>query len=231
MSPVDPYPRARALLMQALDQCEIPEGITENTPHSGGQNVSWKANGDEVELSFSYYHGGGGLISCSINLGHLAIQTAESFASTTEAVEALVDVLQYLQASVSALLPHTHRQLLMRLYNLKLRRKPSKEDQKGWLSILEQLTPAYSDRRAQMERKLAAERDWRGGSQARLSSHAFASLHLTYNWLRDIARKIKRDCDKELRRFSKERGSKGYSHTQWQTHWKRCAQELYEGEY
>jgi len=117
---------------------------------------------------FSSFQPGAGRVRCSISLIRLATQAAQAFADDNEVIDALVDALKYLESTISFLLPTTHHKLLRRVFNLRVRQRAPKEEQKAWTALLEQLTPAFTDRRGEMEKKLAAERDWRGGSEARL---------------------------------------------------------------
>lgn len=200
--------RGRSLLSQAFQRCEIPEGKDdEHSSPFGDGNIYYKTVGNETEIVFSYYHMGAGSVYCSISLGHLAIQTAQGFQDDEEAIEALVDALKYLESSVSVLLPTTHHKLLRRVFNLKGRPRTDKEEQKAWIALLEQLTPAFSDRRSAMERKLAAERDWRGGSDPRVdvSDEQCRTLSADYPTLLQHWQKVskKRKTEKNWRSYAK----------------------------
>ncbi len=144
--------RGQALLIQAFEQCEIPER-SEAPPRS---NICWESANSDIEVVFSYYHGGVGSVHCFISLRHLATRTAEGFGDDQEAIDALVDVLKYLESTVSVLLPTTQHKLLKRVFNLKVRPRSDKETQKAWIALFEQLTPAFSDRREEMEKKTCA---------------------------------------------------------------------------
>lgn len=162
--------RGRYLLGQAFQRCEIPERSGDECPPKlfGGGNIYSETTDNDIGIVFSYYHPSAGSVHCSISLKHLAHQTAQSFAGDEEAIEALVDALNYLESSVSTLLPATHHILLRRVFNLSVRPKTDKEQQKAWIAILDKLSPAHSKRRTEIEKKLAAERDWRGGSDPRV---------------------------------------------------------------
>lgn len=181
---------------------------------------------NDIQIGFLYYHAGAGSVSCSISLGHLATQTAQGFADDEEAIEALVDALKYLESAVSALLPTTHHKLLMRVFNLRVRPGSDKEVQKGWIKLLEQLEPAPSDKRAQIEKKLAAERDWRGGSDARLKEDERRSLHIQYDDLYKTAKLIKKDHDATSTRFAESHRRHSYLPEQWQEFWGKYAKRL-----
>ena len=230
MSDIDPLiERGRNLLGEAFKRCEIPERSDDNYRlNFFGRNIYSEKTDNDIGIAFSYYHPGAGSMSCSISLRHLATQTARSFPEDEEAIEALVDALKYLESAVSALLPVTHHKLLRRMFNLKVRPKTDKEQQKAWIALLEQMTSAYSDSRAEMERKLAAERDWRGGSDARLKDGERRSLHTDYDDLYETAKVIKKDHDATSIRFAESHRRHSYLPEQWQEFWGKYANDLYE---
>jgi len=222
--------RGRSLLSQAFQRCEIPEGNDDEHPARFGDGNIYRKVGNEIEIVFSYYHMAAGSVYCSISLGHLAIQTAQSFEDDEEAIEALVDALKYFESSISALLPTTHHKLLRRMFNLRVRPKTNREQQKGWIKILEQLELTPSDKRTEIEKKLAAERDWRGGSEARLKEDERRSLHTQYDTLHEVARAAKKDYNVTLKRFAKSRAAKGYSRREWRNYWSKHVAENYPAE-
>jgi len=215
--------RGQALLVQAFKHCEIPERADNQSPPPS--NIYWESVNSDIRVVFSYYRAGS--VYCSISLNHLATRAAEGFADDQEAIDALIDALKYLESTVSVLLPTTHHKLLRRVFNLKVRRRTSKEQQKGWIALLEQLTPAFSDSRGEMEKQLAAERDWRGGSEARLKKEERQSLHIQYDEIYETSKVIKRDHDTAFLRFDEAHRRSGYTREQWGEFWVKYASELY----
>lgn len=71
----------------------------------------------------------------------------------TVRLDALVDAIKYFESIISVLLPITRHKLLTRVFNLNVRPKTSKDQQKTWQALLEQLMPAYSDKRNAMGEK------------------------------------------------------------------------------
>jgi len=200
--------RGRSLLAQALKQCEIPErNGTEYPRLFGGGNVYSESTDSDIGIVFSYYHPGAGSLSCSISLKHLAFQTAQSFADDAEATEVLVDALKYLESTVSELLPTMNHNILRRVFNLRIRPRADQEEKEGWIKILDQLSPAHSKRRMEMERKLAAERDWRGGSDPRVdvSDEQCRTLSADYPTLLQHWQKVNknRKTEKNWRSYAK----------------------------
>ena len=191
--------RGRALLAQAFEQCEIPERTGDEYPPKlfGTGNVYSETTDSDIQIVFSYYHANAGPVYCSISLRRLAFQTAQGYKNDEEAIEALVDTLKYLESAVSGLLPTAQHKLLRRVFNLKVRGQTSKEQQKGWITILEQIAP--SDTRTETEKKLAAERDWRGGSDPRLevSDKQCEQMSTDYQTLLRHWQKINRSRKKE----------------------------------
>src|SRR6266403_1989400 len=100
--------RGQALLIQAFEQCEIPERTSDESPPRS--NIYWENVNSDIGVVFSYYRVGS--VHCSISLRHIATRTAEGFPDDQEAIDALVDALKYLESVVSVLLPITQHKLL-----------------------------------------------------------------------------------------------------------------------
>lgn len=75
--------------------------------------------------------------------------------------------------------------------------------------------------RAAILRRLPYET--RGGSAPRLPDDERMSLHTQYDILHNLAKRIKRDYNAELKRFAQSRKAKGYSRKEWRDHWLRHA--------
>lgn len=229
----DPSPeeRGRALLAQAFKQCSIPERKNvQATARFAGAEVYWQNPNGDIQIVFAYVHMLSGRVTCSISLRGLAKLAAEGFADDSDALDALVDAIKYLESTISVLLPMTGHKLLRRVFNLNVRSRTSKDQQKGWEAILEQLMPAYSDGRDAMGKRLAGERDWRGGSKARLKEDQRRSLHTQYDTLHEVARAAKKDYNVTLKQFAKSRAAKGYSHREWRDYWRKHVSENYPAE-
>jgi hypothetical protein len=97
-----PLERGRELLSHAFKRCEIPKQSSRKYPKFG-RNIYWQTTGSDIAIIFTQYHSGAGAVYCSISLGHLAKQAADSFADDEEAIAALVDVFKYLESIASTL--------------------------------------------------------------------------------------------------------------------------------
>src|SRR5687768_401265 len=100
--PDDDFERGFPLLIQALNQAGIPEqGESRPKAPFAGPTVYWQNTNADIEVVFSCVHPGSGRLKCSVSLGHLAIQTAQSFKDDQEVIDALVDALNYLKSALS----------------------------------------------------------------------------------------------------------------------------------
>jgi len=229
--PLDPIPgedRARSLLLKALQQAEIEEHVG-NPPVApvNGTNVYWREAFGEIELQFYCLRPGAGRMKATISMLQMARRVMDfSYDDDSAVISTLVDVLDYLKATVSLTLTMTEVGIIKRAENLYLRSARSRERlHKGAISALfEQLTPAYSDYREASEKRLRGERDRRGGSQAKLPESERNTLHEQYDALHKHSKIVKKDYDAKLRDFAKRRKARGYSHKEWRDHWMKDSQ-------
>ena len=176
--------RAQSCLIRALEKADIPELKRDEhiLPSFAGTRIYWQGTPDlQIELLLSSAHFGGGRLKCSIHILDIATRTVEVF-EDDDAINALVDALNYLKVIVSTLLPTTHFDLLRRAYNARDHAVPFPLDAERFV---EKLLSAYSDDQDRAKRRLRGERDKRrGGSEPKVEVTTAQCIELADHYVR-----------------------------------------------
>jgi hypothetical protein len=222
--------RARRILIEALQRAGIEE--YEHHSREGFSDAYWwiSSSVQEIEVTISAIHYG--WLKLSLFPQSLASNLLQFRSDDEQATAALADALTYIKSITQQLLLETHQLLIARQYNLLVRRKQSSDiDLKAAYDLLgKPLREAIEKNRKKMEKQLAGELQTRGGSSPKLPTDQLKTLHKQYDGLKNLARKIKSDYNKTLKRFARERASRGYSRRQWIKRWRSHCEEQYKDE-
>ncbi len=223
--------RSERLLLQALEDSDIPNETNQLPPLLGGMTVVyWRKNvNDDIEIVLNSSHWFTGRLTCSITLGKLADSAIRYFPKDADAVSTLIEVLAYLRGNIDLLLPETRQGIYLRSYNLKSRKTLKKELAELQLELVESiLTPPMTEaivRFTKMNKRLRAEPK-RGGSKARLEHLQRQSLHEDYDEVQRIAKLVRKSYLTTFKTFETTHSRNGYNWEEWQEFWVKYATEL-----
>jgi hypothetical protein len=159
--------RAQSILALALQEAKIEErrNLDELPFLHEGTKICWQKIGDDVELVFKYSTWRGEKLHASIFIKDLVLQIASLFQSDVEAVKALVDALNYIQAVISNLLSDVSKGLIVRGVTF-LEKNVSSSDLGELLrKHRENLLKPEKSKIEMAMKQLRAEREKRGGSR------------------------------------------------------------------
>jgi hypothetical protein len=193
--------RAQRLFIQALQVAQIEERNDGNQfpGFVGGISVYWQKIGDDIELEFNCIKWWSGRLRTSISLKGVAEQVARLFHDDADAVQALVDSLKYIQATISELLPRINQELIARSFYSLNKTALSANDRRVLknlrTTIIEPVNLAFEERRKELVRQLRAEQGqrWHGGSEPEIdvSDEQCARLSADYPTLLKHWRNVK----------------------------------------
>jgi len=222
--------RARRILIEALKRAGIEK--YEHHSRQGFCDAYWWISSSikEIEVTISAIHYG--WLSLSLFPQSLASNLLQFRSNDEQATAALADALTYIKSITQQLLLETHQLLIARQYNSLIKRKQTSDiDLKAAYDFLAKpLREEIEKNRKKIEKQLAGELQTRGGSNPKLPPDQLKTLYKQYDGLKNLARKIKSDYNKTLKRFARDRASRGYSRKQWVTRWRSYCEEQYKDE-